>query len=183
MRRKIKRGGALGQLIALAAANGRKITVSGVKRWDPPKLERVRILGPLFLGPIKVPPSVNELFANVKHPKTPAAKGRNITPRYAAWRALAKHQLALMKPPALAGAYQVTLSYCEDETKADIENLAKAMLDLLVDGKVLEDDRGAFVRRVIVEWGEHPTGVMIRLDPVAGRQRREKPTPEPATVT
>lgn len=94
------------------------------------------------------PPSTNNLFFNV--PK----RGRVKSPRYQAWEGEAGLLLKAQKPGRLTGNVEMILTVPQ-KTRADLDNLAKPILDLLVTHSVIEDD-GKPVQRVTVQRGPTP---------------------------
>lgn len=86
---------------------------------------------------LPLPPSVNELY---RHAAFKGGRGRTVTPKYAAWRERAGECLNLSawdmpKPP-----YGVTIRVNVDH-RSDVDNRAKAVLDLLVKHGVLTGDQ------------------------------------------
>lgn len=99
---------------------------------------------------IPAPPSVNELFANGKPGKT----GRFKTPKYKAWLSEAgwmiREQMLSEGNAPIMGRIVVILGVERLSLAADIDNRAKAVLDLLVAQKVIEDDR--YVTGIVLAW-------------------------------
>jgi Holliday junction resolvase RusA-like endonuclease len=83
---------------------------------------------------LPVCPSANQLFANRK------TGGRIITREYEAWRQLAGYALNRYTHTPIHGKVHVTICLPE-KTRGDIDNRAKAILDLLVRHKWIDDDR------------------------------------------
>jgi crossover junction endodeoxyribonuclease RusA len=81
------------------------------------------------------PPSVNALYSNVP------GKGRIKTPAYRAWIEEAGWLLRTQRPKRLEGEYK--LHVLVGPTRADIDNLAKAINDLLQKHGVVTNDRKA----------------------------------------
>jgi len=164
----------------MAKAAGRRVTIGPAPSAlsAPPAIGHniKRFREPVTLTGLPVPPSVNALFANrnQKDPEAPRfgfgpapkrKRGRKITPAYAAWKHLAIIAVNQQTWKPIGGRVQITITVCEHQSKADIDNLAKAPIDLMVQMGVIEEDRGAVVRRVITEWGDAP-GVRLHLEPV-----------------
>lgn len=82
-----------------------------------------------------VPPSLNTIFFNVKR------KGRVKTPEYSEWLTKCHFELRRQGGWHVPGHVRVRLSYCRSQTKADLDNLAKPVLDLLVQAGRIQDDR------------------------------------------
>lgn len=99
------------------------------------------------------PPSTNGLFTNA------GRGGRNLSPRYRAWREEAA--AALLQQPQSKTEFYVPVSIhiaLTAPTKAhrDASNYIKGIEDLLVQHGILEDDDERFVRSVTVEWQTPP---------------------------
>lgn len=120
---------------------------------------------------IPAPPSVNELFANGKPGKT----GRFKTPKYKAWIAEAgwmmREQMLAEDNQPMLGRVIVVIGVERLSLVSDLDNRAKAILDLLVTQRVIEDDR--YVTGLVMAWmpqGHHRTPrarIMIRpADPI-----------------
>lgn len=83
---------------------------------------------------LPLPPSTNNLFINAKH-----GKGRFLSPDYKAWRKSAAEALTLCAWDMPARPYSVTIRVNINH-QSDIDNRVKAVLDLLVERKVIEGD-------------------------------------------
>ncbi|WP_292229389.1 RusA family crossover junction endodeoxyribonuclease [Brevundimonas sp.] len=92
---------------------------------------------------IPAPPSVNGLFANSK-------RGRFKTPAYKAWIAEAAWTIREQYPDPVAGRVVVIIGVERASLMADIDNRCKAVLDLLVKAKVIDDDR--WVTGIALAW-------------------------------
>lgn len=93
------------------------------------------------------PPSVNSLFRNV------AGKGRVRTKRYREWASASGW--ACNGRGAVSGPFTIAiiLSRHKRRKNADLDNHGtKAILDLLVSHKVIDDD--SLAERITVEWGD-----------------------------
>ncbi len=84
---------------------------------------------------IPVPPSVNDMFRNVR------GKGRVKTAAYADWLGHAGWVLRSQNPSRIGGRVVLVLSVERMSKSADIDNRVKAILDLLVTHGVIDDDR------------------------------------------
>jgi crossover junction endodeoxyribonuclease RusA len=112
---------------------------------------------------IPAPPSVNNLFSN-------SVRGRFKTPAYKAWLAEAgwrvREQMAADGCDPVPGRVVIVMGVERTSLRADLDNTAKAAIDLLVSMKVIDDDR--FVTGLVLAWmpqGGHRTPiarVMIR---------------------
>lgn len=94
---------------------------------------------------IPSPPSVNMLFRNVP------GKGRVKTKRYLTWQRAAQNEILSQKPEYIPGPVSIEI-VCRRNTRADIDNLAKGPIDLLVSAGVIDDDRN--VERLSICWGD-----------------------------
>lgn len=113
---------------------------------------------------IPAPPSVNNLFANT-------VRGRFKTPKYKAWLQEAGWRLREQAPDNVPGRVVVVIGVERANLRSDLDNQAKAVLDLLTYHKVIDDDR--FVTGLVLAWmpqGRHRepiARVMIRpADPI-----------------
>lgn len=98
---------------------------------------------------VPTPPSVNALFTA----RTIRGRsGRGITGRYKAWRDEAGYQLNLQRLKPLHGAVVVEIVF-PDRGNGDIDNLAKAILDLAVKHEVIDGDSRKTVRTLLLSWG------------------------------
>jgi crossover junction endodeoxyribonuclease RusA len=84
------------------------------------------------------PPSVNNLFKNA------GRKGRVPTPAYEDWKRQAGWQVKAQRQEAIHGPVAVTIVH--GKRRADLDNLNKAPLDLLVSQGLIDDD--SFVREL-----------------------------------
>ncbi|MCM8734606.1 RusA family crossover junction endodeoxyribonuclease [Azospirillum sp. A1-3] len=90
------------------------------------------------------PPSVNNLFKNL------GRRGRAPTPAYEDWKRVAGWQVKAQRPQPISGPIAVTIVH--GKRRADLDNLNKAPLDLLVSLGLIDDD--AFVRELHCSFGE-----------------------------
>lgn len=106
---------------------------------------------------LPIPPSSNSLFANAK-------KGRVRTKNYNAWRTEAGWMLKQQKPKPIQGP--VSIAYeVEDAGRGDLDNYAKAVLDVLVSHGMIEGDGRAVVRKISMEWVPGIVGCRITVKP------------------
>ena len=82
-----------------------------------------------------VPPSLNNIFFNVKR------KGRIKTPLYTAWLTKCHFELRKQCGWHVPGKTRIRMTYSRVQTKADLDNLQKPVLDLLVQAGRIADDR------------------------------------------
>jgi Holliday junction resolvase RusA-like endonuclease len=83
---------------------------------------------------LPLPPSVNGLYANVR------GKGRVPTKRYRMWKNLAGWDLKFSGLWAVRGPVKITIAV-PTKAPADVDNYAKALLDILVTHQRIDDDK------------------------------------------
>lgn len=101
----------------------------------------------------ELPPSTNALFAN-------SSRGRFKTPAYKAWISTAGWELREQRPKTVAGAYALEMRFGRKNKRRDLDNTIKAVSDLLVEHRVVEDD--SLCRKIVAEWVTEP-GVHIMV--------------------
>lgn len=107
------------------------------------------------------PPSVNNLFINVP------GRGRIRSPKYRAWQSEAGWRLRLQRALPIKGPVTVEIvAIRPDARRRDIDNLSKAICDLLVANNIIEDDR--MVDRIASEWASSSdlSGISVTVKPV-----------------
>jgi Holliday junction resolvase RusA-like endonuclease len=108
--------------------------------------------GSLFLS---MPPlSVNNLFAN-------GDKTRFATKLYKQWQTQALLQLRRQAPWHVPGRVRIRLKFTREQTGADLDNLAKPTLDVLVKAGRMSDDRNVVELRL--QFSERATGTQIEI--------------------
>ncbi len=93
------------------------------------------------------PPSVNALYR--------AIGGRSIQSKeYRDWIKLAQQEAMLQKPRLLKGRVGVYVELlCADKRRRDLDNFGfKAVIDLLKNIGVIEDDDSRYVRLIFARW-------------------------------
>ena len=108
------------------------------------------------------PPSVNNLFINVK-------RGRIPSQRYADWRLEAGLALKSQRPGEMKGPVRISYLFQEgqDRRRRDLGNLEKATTDLLVEHGVIEADDNTIVRGISLEWSRDVTGARVEIIPLS----------------
>lgn len=108
------------------------------------------------------PPSTNTLYRNVRR------VGRVKTDKYKAWiiKAGWKLKKSLSEGKGISpvkGRVSVSISILRpDNRKRDIDNLAKAAIDLLVNHKVIDDDRN--IQQLTIAWRtDGPEGAIVEV--------------------
>lgn len=112
----------------------------------------------ILLSNLPMPPPVNNLFANIE------GKGRVRSSRYRTWANAAGWEIRAQRPARLRGPVSITLTFEDGGSRADIDNLAKAPIDLLVALALIEADDAKTVREVTLRWGS-VNGLQIRVEP------------------
>ena len=94
------------------------------------------------------PPSVNALYRNV------VGKGRAKTKLYKTWIKAAGWELDSQGAVAISGPVSIDIAVSEvgGPKTEDLDNKAKAILDLLVTHKVIEGDAKPYVREIRLHW-------------------------------
>lgn len=103
------------------------------------------------------PPSVNAMYG-----QAPGHR-RYMMPEYKAWLATVDELLKKVELPIYKGEVWVSITI-EDVGTGDLDNRAKALLDLLVKKSVIVDDSRKYVRGVYLEWGNVP-GCRVEVSP------------------
>lgn len=113
---------------------------------------------------LPMPPSVNNLYATVAH-------GRIPTERYKQWRAAAGNAVVQAHYPHISGPVEISITFEEPARLSDIDNRAKATLDLLVSMRVIDGDDSRILRKLTLAWGTEK-GALIRIVPSEWVTRR-----------
>lgn len=116
---------------------------------------------------LPIPPSLNNAFVN-----GPGRGGRFKSAGYKTWQTLASLQLRRQEPWHIPGKISIRIVYDRQHTKADLDNLIKPILDLLVAAGRISDDRN--VEKIEAEFGSAP-GVLVGIQAAASKE----PTPVP----
>lgn len=102
------------------------------------------------------PPSANNLFVNLP------GRGRVQSPRYKAWINGAAWTLKSQRPHKIKGKCRLTIDAVRpDNRRRDIANLEKAISDLLVSLRVIEDD--SLIESITLAWVARPEGPSSKL--------------------
>lgn len=101
------------------------------------------------------PVSVNALFRNRR-------RGRAITAKYKAWLYDAGWAIKQQRPRAIEGPVTIEYAFANGR-KADIDNLPKAVSDLLVKHQLISDDGPAIVRGISCRFESDVAGVRVRV--------------------
>ena len=121
------------------------------RKIPAPVVERRAIvsgdIASMTLSKLPVPPATNNLFFNAK------GGGRSRSARYRAWRAAAGWQARLQNPRRVRGPVAISITVEEGASRADLDNLAKAPIDLLCELQLIEGDHREVIREVHLRWG------------------------------
>lgn len=109
------------------------------------------------------PPSLNNLFINVKR------KGRVKSPDYNAWITTALLQLRRQNGWHVGGPVYIRLVFNRQDTRADLDNLIKPTVDILVAAGRIQDDRHMMKVEAEFASGTHGTRIEIRRWPMASK--------------
>ena len=110
---------------------------------------------------LPVPVSVNAIYS----PR--AGGGLRLSDAYSAWLSDAGWRLTIQRPGRVSGSYQLTMRVPE-ESRADIDNLAKGMSDLLQLHGVVRNDKLA--SRIVLEWQTEQPAVIVEVIPFISRK-------------
>lgn len=116
-----------------------------------------------FVCYLSKPPSVNEMFG-----QAPGRK-RFISKVYGQWIEESLQVFMCLKPPRYPGQVWLSFTY-EDAGQADLDNLCKAIPDILKKANVIVDDSRKYVRGIKLLWGNN-RGVKIEIQPYAFDER------------
>jgi len=110
---------------------------------------------------LPVPVSVNAIYS----PR--AGGGLRLSDAYSAWISDAGWRLTIQRPGRVSGNYQLTMRVPE-ESRADIDNLAKGMSDLLQLHGVVRNDKLA--SRIVLEWQTEQPAVIVEVSPFSSKE-------------
>lgn len=108
---------------------------------------------------LPMPPSTNGLYRN-------SGKKRFKTRRYRTWLNAAGHDVTQQPCQRHLGHYSISVYICpRDKRKRDVDNHLKAISDLLVEHRLVEDD--SLAQSAHVEWCAHiPKGrALVHIGP------------------
>lgn len=119
--------------------------------------------GPLTLR-LPLPPSANNMFANIPH------RGRVPSERYKTWRRVADTEIMVQnRNPRRTFASYVhvhILLGAPDDRARDGDNLVKPVLDTLKRNGIIADDSNRFVKRGTWEWADGIKGCVVTIAPL-----------------
>lgn len=100
------------------------------------------------------PPSLNNIFVNGK-------KGRFKSAEYRAWQTRAVLHLRKQGGWHVPGPIKVRLAFNRAQTRSDLDNILKPVLDLLMAAGRISDDRN--VRKIEAEFSSNLVGTLIEI--------------------
>lgn len=100
----------------------------------------------LVLQNLPFPPALNNIFASTPH-------GRVKSDRYRTWRNAATWEIRLQKPRRVPGPVSIVFVLQDGGSRADLDDLAKAPIDLLCDLHLIDGDGPSVIREVTLRWG------------------------------
>lgn len=127
-------------------------------------LSRARIAACTFSVQLPKPLSVNNLYIN--NPKT---RGRFPSPEYRAWKKEAGLMLMAQRPRCAVGPVEIGIVV--EESRGDIDNRIKCVIDALVENGIIDGDTNKTVRKVTAEWGG-VIGASVEIRPSIRAQTR-----------
>ncbi|WP_336488317.1 hypothetical protein [Methylobacterium nigriterrae] len=108
---------------------------------------------------LSIPPSVNEIWSSKK------GGGLRLSDKYAAWLCQAGWQLTQQRPGRIFGRYTLTC-WMPRGSGADLDNLTKAVSDLLQLHGVIRNDREA--EEIHLYWQDECEETIVEVQPFAG---------------
>lgn len=131
---------------------------------------------------IPAPPSVNKLFKSLM-PRGGKPGGRAKTTEYKSWLAEAGWMVREQMADRVPGRIIVTISVERESLSADIDNRCKAILDLLVATKIIDDDK--WVVGLAASWAPRGNArvprARIAIMPAVAHTLNFHPSPDGAT--
>jgi Holliday junction resolvase RusA-like endonuclease len=67
--------------------------------------------------------------------------------------------------PAILGQFEITITL-PDGSQTDADNAVKGIIDAVRRFRLVPDDNPKFMRRVVIEFGEAPTGCRVMIRPL-----------------
>lgn len=111
------------------------------------------------------PPSLNNLFVNGR-------KGRFKSPEYKEWQTRACLQIRRQSGWHVPGSVDIRLVFSRAQTRADLDNLIKPTLDLLMAAGRISDDRNVMSISAAFDSGKTGTRIEIRKASRPSQQER-----------
>ena len=105
-----------------------------------------------------LPPTTNRLFFNAP------GKGRSRTAKYKQWRHTAGWELKLQRVKPFAVPVRIAITLPDGPGRApDIDNTAKALIDLLVGHQIIKSDHKSVLRELWLRWERDTDVVGVRI--------------------
>lgn len=104
---------------------------------------------------VPVPPSTNNLYANTPH-------GRRKTPEYRRWLTASGWELAAQRVRILTGEHFALHIRVPVNRRRDISNCIKAMEDLIVEQRIIPDDR--WVDKITIERDQRLPDMLVEIE-------------------
>lgn len=105
-----------------------------------------------------LPPTTNRLFFNAP------GKGRSRTLKYKQWRHTAGWELKLQRVKPFAVPVRIAITLPDRSGRApDIDNTAKALIDLLVDHQIIRSDDKSVLRELWLRWDPDTDVIGVRI--------------------
>lgn len=124
---------------------------------------------------VPIPPSTNALF------KTLRTGRRAKSAAYKDWLLEAGWRLRMQKPAKVPGFVVLLISVDRDSMAADIDNRCKALIDLLVAHKIIDDDK--HVTALAISWAAPQLGeARVLITPTAPMHVQFLPEPGNAAL-
>ncbi len=108
------------------------------------------------------PPSVNSLY-------TRGPRGVYRRPRYVSWLNEAGKHINAQRPGRVSGPYSLLVAVQKKSGRRDIDNLVKAVSDVLVENGVIYDDQHA--ESVTALWADNVAGCRVVITAVRKQAR------------
>lgn len=94
--------------------------------------------------------------------------------RAALWKDQADRHLLVAKRRAIdpvkltsVERFEINIVLSEDKVRSDADNIVKLLVDYLRHRNIIKDDGPKHMRRLVVEWGDAPTGCRVTIRPLA----------------
>ena len=114
--------------------------------------------GPITLT-LPAPVSAHALFV------VSEGYGRQPSHTYSAWKRSAGNELKRQKRVRLSGPVRIAITIGKD-TRGNLYDFAKAIIDLLVTHNIIQDDKKDVVREVVMAWGKQD-GCVVMIEEAA----------------
>lgn len=122
-------------------------------------------------------PSANVVVLHLPHPTSTnrlyrkTSTGVHRSPAYATWFRAAGNELNAQHPGKVSGPYELRISLGRpDRRRRDLDNIVKAISDLLVSHGVVSDDSEAI--KITLEWSDAIFGAHVFVMSPASLVRR-----------